>query len=66
MRTEEDMGRISCNQSMSRDTLGFTCGMECLRPRGNIIYFKVKLVNAQERLTCTLVNPAINLRCKHR
>ena len=33
MRTEEDIGRISRDQSMSRNTLGMTC-------------FRVKLVNA--------------------
>ena len=46
MRPVEDMGRILCNQSMSSDTLGFTCGVEGLRPRGNMTYFKVKLFDA--------------------
>ena len=56
MITEEDMGRISCNQSMSRETLGFICGMEGLKPRGNMTCFRVNLVDARERLTYTLVN----------
>ena len=60
MRTEEDMGRISCNQSMSKDTLCFTCGMEGLGPRGNMTYFRAKLVDARERFTCTLlISPSI-------
>ena len=55
MITKEDMGRISCNQSMRRDTFGFTCGMEGLRPRGNMTCFRVKFVDAQGRSTCTLL-----------
>ena len=43
MRTKENMGRISCNQTRSRDTLGFTCGMEGLRQRGSMTYFRVSL-----------------------
>ena len=49
------MNEIPCNQSMSRDTLGFTCGTygfwakinlssEGLRPRGNMTYFRVSLL----------------------
>ena len=44
MRKTENMGKISCNQSRSRDTLGFTCGMEDLRARGSVTYFKVSLL----------------------
>ena len=57
MRTKEGMCRILCDQYRSRDTLGFTCGMEGLRLRGNMTCFKVKLVDARERSTCTLVIP---------
>ena len=59
MRTEGEVGRISCNQSMSIDTLGFTSGMEGLRLRGSMTYFRVKLVDALERSTYTLVNSPI-------
>ena len=41
---------------MSIDTLGFTCGMEGLRLRDNMTCFSVKLVDALERSTYTLVN----------
>ena len=52
MRIEEDMGRISCNQSMSRDTLGFTCdtwgswNSKGLRLKGSMTCLRVKLVDA--------------------
>ena len=54
MSIEGDMGRISCIRSMSRDILGFTCGIcsswpqgnlnsKGLRSRGSMTYLRVSL-----------------------
>ena len=53
------MGRISCNQSMSKDTLGFTCGIYGPLAQGDL---NSKGLTLRDSMTCFKVSLSILMR----